>query len=333
MVVLEKILYDKKYRLILFCVCYITALFILPTAIELLSPLIVGYFMAYLFSRVRIKGVGRKLTSVIMTVLFVAILMTIITAFLYFIYKFAVYAVDELPVIKIEIERFMELVKQKAELKFTDEIIDRIKEGVLNFQGEVYKSLLSFLERSTDRIKNILMFLTTTLFCTYFISVDYDRISKRLFRSEIGKKVKNSVKKTFKGYIKTQLMIMCAVFFTSCCTLYIIDVSAPHLIAVLIAAVDALPVIGSGIVLIPWAVFSLVKGNMLRALELVLLVAVINILRNIIESKLTGNETHTNPCLSLVSVYAGYRLMGVVGLVVFPIATTFALHLYRNLDT
>ena len=89
-------------------------------------------------------------------------------------------------------------------------------------------------------------------------------------------------------------------------------------IAAIIALLDILPVLGTGTVLIPWAVISLLGQNSGRALGLFVLYLLITGARSLLEPKLVGQQLGLPPLVSLVSVYAGLRLFGVLGAVLMP---------------
>ena len=91
--------------------------------------------------------------------------------------------------------------------------------------------------------------------------------------------------------------------------------------AILVAAVDSVPLLGTGIVLVPWAVVQLVQQQYAAALILVLTYAAAMITRTVLEPKLLGKHLGLDPLLTLVCLYCGYRLWGFWGLFLAPIAT------------
>lgn len=97
--------------------------------------------------------------------------------------------------------------------------------------------------------------------------------------------------------------------------------------AVLTALVDALPVLGTGAVLVPWSLICFLQGRKLRALGLLGVYALVWLVRSVLEPKLIGKELGLDPLLTLLSMYAGYKLFGLLGLILTPLAAVCAIRL------
>ena len=90
------------------------------------------------------------------------------------------------------------------------------------------------------------------------------------------------------------------------------------LIALLVALLDFLPIFGVGTVLIPWAIISLIAGNTALGVGLAVLYVVITVIRQIIEPRVVGKSLGLHPILMLISLYAGLKLFGVIGVFAGP---------------
>ena len=95
-------------------------------------------------------------------------------------------------------------------------------------------------------------------------------------------------------------------------------------VGALIAVVDALPVLGSGTVLLPWAAVSLLRGSGGLALGLTVTYAAAAFARSALEPRLLGRQIGLPPLLTLLSLYAGYRLFGLAGMILLPLAVLLA---------
>ena len=91
------------------------------------------------------------------------------------------------------------------------------------------------------------------------------------------------------------------------------------LLALLIAAVDFLPLLGTGVVLIPWGIICLILGQVRLGIGLLILYGVTTLIRQVLEPKLIGEGLGLHPLLSLLSMYAGLRLFGVWGMILAPL--------------
>ena len=95
------------------------------------------------------------------------------------------------------------------------------------------------------------------------------------------------------------------------------------LLAVLIALVDALPVLGAGLFLVPWALGHLLLGSVPRGVALLALYAVILLVRSILEPKLMAAQAGLPPLSALLAMYVGYSFFGVGGMLLLPIVLLF----------
>jgi len=121
------------------------------------------------------------------------------------------------------------------------------------------------------------------------------------------------------AYMRAQLIIM--VFVAACCTtgLVIIGNAYALLIGIIVAILDALPFIGSGMVLIPWSIIMLINGNIFAAAVLFTVYLVCQIIREIAEPRLIGNRIGIRPLYTLISMFIGFKLFGAAGFILGPI--------------
>lgn len=84
--------------------------------------------------------------------------------------------------------------------------------------------------------------------------------------------------------------------------------------ALFIAFADALPIVGSGTVMLPWAVASAFNGNINLSIALVVLFIVITIVRQLLEPKVVSNQIGIHPIFTLIAMYTGYKVMGIIGM-------------------
>lgn len=133
------------------------------------------------------------------------------------------------------------------------------------------------------------------------------------------RKIFRDTKHGVKGYIKAQLTLMIITFLIFSIGLVIIDVQFPLLIAFVIAILDIVPVIGSGVVMLPWVMVSLIQGNAQRALALALVYVIGTLIRQLIEPKITGDKIGIRPLFTFIATILGSLIFGPVGIIVGPI--------------
>ena len=93
------------------------------------------------------------------------------------------------------------------------------------------------------------------------------------------------------------------------------------LAALVIAFLDMLPIIGVGAILVPWSIIQLALGNLSFGIGLLVLFLVHELIRQIIEPKIVGKHLGMHPIVTLMLIYIGYSLFGVLGLLLLPVFT------------
>lgn len=126
------------------------------------------------------------------------------------------------------------------------------------------------------------------------------------------------IRHALSGWLRAQGKLMLLTFGVVALGFLVLRIPYGILWAALIALVDAVPMLGTGIVLLPWALASLLQGQQLRALMLVLIFGVATILRTTLEPKLVGDQLGLDPLLALLALYIGFRLWGFWGLLLAP---------------
>jgi predicted PurR-regulated permease PerM len=92
------------------------------------------------------------------------------------------------------------------------------------------------------------------------------------------------------------------------------------IISLLTAIIDIIPVFGTGSVLIPWAIISFITGNYAQGIGLLVLYAVITVIRQVLEPKLVAGQLGLPPFLTLMAMYIGSQLFGVLGIFLLPLS-------------
>ena len=120
------------------------------------------------------------------------------------------------------------------------------------------------------------------------------------------------------AYLKTQCILMLLIALI--CTVGFLFVKSEYalLLGIGVAIVDAFPVLGSGLVLVPWAVVCLVKGNYLQVAVLAVMYVLCVLVREGLEPKLLGNRIGIPPLYTLMAVYVGVELFGIFGVILGP---------------
>ncbi len=222
---------------------------------------------------------------------------------------------------------------------FADRLLLLVVEQKNTF-GETQSGGLDFSALATplggllSTAKQIPAFLTALLIsivACFFLTCDYDNFThmiktsvseqheaslvktKRLFGDILGKMVKS--------YATIILITFCEVAIGLNVLKLIGVYDGGYIIAISIvtALVDIFPVLGTGTVMIPWAIFSFFGGNYGLGIGLLVLYALITVLRQILEPKLVSMNVGMHPVITLMGMYLGVQLFGVIGIFALPI--------------
>ena len=127
------------------------------------------------------------------------------------------------------------------------------------------------------------------------------------------------------------IIIMFITFCELCLGLWLIGgTNNLFVVAGIICIVDILPVLGVGTVLIPWSVILMVTGDFTRGILLALLYIVIVIIRNFIEPRIIGKQMGLHPLVTLICIFVGLRLFGIIGMFAVPLTVMVLIELQRS---
>ena len=132
------------------------------------------------------------------------------------------------------------------------------------------------------------------------------------------------VRKTLGSWLKAQGKLAAVTYGIVAAGLLLLRVRYGPLWAVLIALVDAVPVLGTGTVLVPWAIVSLLQGQTVRGFGLLAIYVAAMVTRTVLEPKLVGKQLGLDPLVTLLFLYVGYRLWGILGMILAPMLAAAA---------
>ena len=184
-------------------------------------------------------------------------------------------------------------------------------------------------------VSNFAVALVVFMMGSYFITGDYPRLRFELadrvpmVARDFCRSVKDIFMSAFGGYVKSQLILSAGVFMIL--TIGFLLMRQPYglLLAFGLAVLDFIPIIGSGTMMVPWAVVDMVLAQYGEAAALMAVWGVIVLFRRFAEPKILGDQTGLSPILSLVGIYVGMKLGGVLGMVVGPLLLLVCINLAK----
>lgn len=224
-------------------------------------------------------------------------------------------------------ERMLSLISQAPEeLESTLRLaLDAMGESLYVLPADLSRGALDAVRSLALRSPDLLLFLVTTGIGSYFCSASFPKLLAFL-SAQIPENVKRrfagmgaDLKGSLSGWVRAQLLLMGITFAELLCAFLLLGIRNAPALAALTAFVDALPLFGTGIILVPWGLFCLLLGQVPRGLGLLAAWAGVSLVRSCIEAKLLGDQIGLHPLASLTAMYVGWRIWSVWGMLLFPV--------------
>ena len=347
---------EKRKKFIInflyFAIITAAVFLVLQFALTLLFPFVAALFIAYILRRPirflsRKTTLPRKASAVVMVLIFYGTIGTLLVLGSIRAFSFVSDLVQSLPRIYLQYvnpvmrELFQELEHALGEtdpavLDTVDYLWGQLTQSLSSLVSDLSLTSMEAISSLASSLPALFIRLLLMVISTFFIAMDYDAMASFCMRQldgwvrELVLTVKEYVVGTLFVCIRSYALIMSITFCELAVGLAIIGIENSVLISLGIAIFDILPVLGTGGVMIPWAIISAVLGDIPMALKLLALYLVITVVRNIIGPKIVGKQIGLHPVITLVSMFAGVQLFGVAGLFGFPIGLSLILYLNRT---
>lgn len=344
----KKLIINTIYFFIIIGGAYVVAVYLLP----FFMPFFIAFLLATIIHAVvRYIPVNTERSKKWMSILLTAVFFLVIVLVLYFavnrIFHLAEKAIIHLP--RLYEEEFVPWIYS---------IADRLEKryggkGIVGFEN-IGNSFMEFVEKmgsslsevSVNKVTNVSQYakkipalvikVIMTVIATFFFASDYKKITEFVLNllSERGKVVALTIKKhtmeVLSAYLKSYSILMGLTFVELCIGLAILKIPYFFIISFGIAIFDILPVLGTGGILIPWAVAAVVLGNYRLTVGLIVLNLVISIIRNTLEPRIVGKQIGVHPLATLIALFAGLKFCGIVGMIGFPVCLSILVQLDKE---
>lgn len=337
-------------RLILLIAAALVLVYLFPPLLSLLMPFVLAFFMAWLLHPV-IRGLQKRLKisrGILSMVLIVLMFAVVGGALGFFLYSAAVEVrtlAENWQSIWVSAQGVFAAIGETLNRWLTYlpmEVEDMVNQGLQSIATWVQTALPIALGAMASQAGNFAMSIPAFavgslmfIMGAYFITADYPRIRFMVAdKLPAGARtflvhVKKTAMGAFGGYVRAQVILTLGVFAILLVGFLIIGQDYALLLAILLAVLDFIPIVGSGTAMVPWAVVDLITGQYLHAVELMAVWGLISVFRRVGEPKILGSQTGLSPLLSLVSIYVGMRLAGVLGMILGPVLCLVAINLCK----
>lgn len=214
-------------------------------------------------------------------------------------------------------------------------MISNLDQTMGNLIGRISEPTMAAAGNFAKRIPSIFIGTIVTFISSYFFIAEREEViiwAKKVAPDPLVERmsmVMDNLKYAVGGYFKAQFKIMIVVCLILIVGFVILDVHFYFLLAILIALLDFLPFFGTGTALIPWGLYKLMVGDYKMVIGLVILYGVTQLVRQLIQPKLVGDSMGLKPLLTLVFLYAGYKIGGVIAMIFAVPIGMIVMNLYK----
>ena len=216
------------------------------------------------------------------------------------------------------------------------DVINQIGSYVGDLLGKIGTPTINAVGNFAKQVPSILIGLIMALLSSYFFVAERDQLAA-WFRKHTPAEVlswyymlKRGLVKAVGGYLKAQLKIEVWMYLLLVIGFAILQVDYALLIALGIAFLDFLPFFGTGTVMVPWAIIKILSSDYKMAIGLLIIWGIGQLARQLIQPKIVGDSVGMPPLPTLFLLYIGYKLGGVVGMIVAVPIGLIALTMYQE---
>ena len=314
--------------------------------LDLLLPFTAAFFAAVLLSPLS-KRIGKK-TRMSLRALRLFLLFFLMASLSLLLIFGAIKLIDEageffsslysrLEVLFAKLFAFLETSGQNSPT--ASKMASALSEALKNAMSELSSKSASLAAHLAAKLPSMLFSLFIFLLSLFYFSFDYEAITA-YFASLLPKKYREKAERVKRGILLSTKRFLRAyglLFLLTFGELYVaflfLKVDSALILALIAATLDILPAVGVGVVLVPWSIALFVSGNTARAITLLVITLAVTLIRQVAEPHIIGKEFGIHPLASLVALYVGLRLLGIIGILISPflaLAVSEAVNLYRN---
>lgn len=195
---------------------------------------------------------------------------------------------------------------------------------VYNTATEAVRGFFKTLQDGTRRVVNFFVVMLITFIATFFMAKDKEILSRSIasivpdkwkrdasqFREELSHSVI--------GFIRAQFILISITTIVTILGLEIIGSNYSLILGILCGILDVIPILGPGLVFVPWIFFSFLSGDAAFAIMLIILYGTMVVVRSSLEPKVIGKNIGIHPLGTLLALYLGLRIFGPVGVILGP---------------
>ena len=320
---------------------YIGIKYLLP----LLMPFVIGMIIAVAFRRLidlieKKTHIKRSFVSIFILILFYGILGFVISMLGFKAFNFLKDFITGLPdFYKQTLFPALngvtnDVMKNVPGIRpYVEHFLNNIDTSIFDTLKNASSTILVTITTLAGQVPSLLIKFIFTIVSSFFFTIDYYKITRFIIlqfkgeRREMLLRLKDNGIGTIGKFIRAYATIISITFVELSLGFAIIGIPHPILFGFLIAIIDILPIIGTGAILLPWTIISFILSNTRVGIGILILYIVITVVRQTLEPRIVGQQIGLHPIVTLLLMFMGAQLMGVLGLFMLPILATLLLKL------
>ena len=332
------IIYVKiALNFIIFILGFLALVLIVPGILRFFMPFVIGFILSIVanplvkFLEKRVKIV-RKHSSALIIIVVIAAIVGVFYALIGLLIREASDLIRDFPSIYKNIELQINSISDNLNGIYailpssTKNVVDSINSNISEYaSGLMNKETLPSISDAGNYAKNViegLLMAIITIMSAYFFIAERDNLAdviKRIFPKSIQKSyslIMDNFKSAVGGYFKAQFKIMLILSFILFIGFELLKVKYSFLLGLGVAFLDFLPFFGTGAVIWPWALLDLLTGEYFRAIVLLAIYLICQVVKQVLQPKMVGDSIGISPFATLIFMFIGYRFMNVLGIII-----------------
>jgi len=324
----------RHWTIITIIIILILSYFVLPIAIPLVVALLTALILNPIVRLLQQKTkFNRKLSVTIVFLLFILVIGFTSTVFVTKAIAQVVNFAEDLPSHFNQLNRiyaswihdFQNYV-QTLPSEFVKQVSDGIEENLTALTTMIKETItIDNIAQIVSKIPQFLISFLVYLIALFLFMLEMPLLKAKVYNlltEETAEKVSfmnSRLTDVFLGFLKAQFFLSLIIFTISLLGLLIIAPEVAIIMSLIIWIIDLIPIIGSIIVLGPWALYMYISGDTIMGIKLTILAAILLAVRRIVEPKMMGQHMGLSPLATLIAMFLGLKLIGVLGFVLGPV--------------
>ncbi|WP_028782654.1 sporulation integral membrane protein YtvI [Thalassobacillus devorans] len=325
----------RQWILIIISVLFIiAAYFLLPVSVPLIAAFVTALFLNPAVRMMQFRFRMKRKLSVIITFLLFLLLISILGTFVVtktitqvaHLTENAPAYVKQINLMVQDWEESIDRYAQDLPDEFVTEITAGMQSNVKNLSETITNNLtIENITKVFAKIPEYLVSFLVYLIALFLFMLEMPRLKEKAYdhmTEETSEKVKfmnGRLSYVVFGFLKAQFLVSIIIFIVTLIGLLFISPEVAVIMSLIIWAIDFIPIIGSIVILAPWSLYMYLAGDIVTGTKLAILAVLLLAIRRTVEPKVMGRHIGLSPLATLIAMFLGLQLMGIMGFILGPL--------------